>query len=362
MLKQRSGLLVGLVAFTLFLFWSVSIRQSLLFLVGIGFGLVLAGMRFGFTTGWRNFIEQRDPSGILAQLLLLAIAAAISLPLLAAYPGELSAALGPPSISLLVGALVFGAAMQLADGCGSGTLYKAGLGIPLNMAILPMFALGSFLGSAHLGWWLDLGTMEPASLLHHASLSQALLNTFLGLGALAAAVLWWSKGYHQGAVFNRTLMIGAVLLALLAVLNLVIAGQPWGIVYGFGLWGAKAAHSLQLFDPSHNAFWGQATHAVNLNQSVLLDLTTITNLGILAGALLVFAGRKRPEQTLNAKQWAVGIIAGFILGYSSRLAFGCNVGAMVSGISTGSLHGWIWVALAFVGSFFGLRIRRYFNY
>src|SRR5699024_9794547 len=211
MLKQRSGLLVGLVAFTLFLFWSVSIRQSLLFLVGIGFGLVLAGMRFGFTTGWRNFIEQRDPSGILAQLLLLAIAAAISLPLLAAYPGELSAALGPPSISLLVGALVFGAAMQLADGCGSGTLYKAGLGIPLNMAILPMFALGSFLGSAHLGWWLDLGTMEPVSLLHHASLSQALLNTFLGLGALAAAVLWWSKGYHQGAVFNRTLMIGAVL-------------------------------------------------------------------------------------------------------------------------------------------------------
>lgn len=362
MLKQRSSLLIGLASFTVFLFWWVSIRQSLLFLVGIGFGLVLAGLRFGFTTGWRNFIEQRNPSGILAQLLLLTIAAAISLPLLAAYPNELSAALGPPSISLLVGALVFGAAMQLADGCGSGTLYKAGLGIPLNMAILPMFALGSFLGSAHLGWWLDLGAMEPVSLLTDASLTQALISTFLGLSILAAAVLWWSKGHYQGPVFNRPLMIGAVLLALLAVLNLVIAGQPWGVVYGFGLWGAKAASALHLFDPSHNAFWGQATHAAKLNQSVLLDLTTITNLGILAGALLVFAGRKRPEQKLSAKQWAVGITAGFILGYSSRLAFGCNVGAMVSGISTGSLHGWIWVALAFVGSFFGLRLRRHFNY
>ncbi len=176
MLKQRGGLLVGLVAFTLFLLWFVSVRQSLLFLVGIGFGLVLAGLRFGFTTGWRNFIEQRDPSGILAQLLLLALAASLSLPLLAQHPAELSAALGPPSISLLVGALVFGAAMQLADGCGSGTLYKAGLGIPLNMAILPLFALGSFLGSAHLGWWLNLGTMAPVSLLESTNLPTALVS------------------------------------------------------------------------------------------------------------------------------------------------------------------------------------------
>jgi hypothetical protein len=30
---------------------------------------------------------------------------------------------------------------------------------------------------------------------------------------------------------------------------------------------------------------------------------------------------------------------------------------MISGISTGSLHGWIWVALAFCGTLFGIRIR-----
>ena len=57
-----------------------------------------------------------------------------------------------------------------------------------------------------------------------------------------------------------------------------------------------------------------------------------------------------------------GIIAGFLLGYSSRLAFGCNVGAMVSGISTGSIHGWIWVVMAFLGSLIGVRVRRYFGY
>jgi len=114
---------------------------------------LLAGARFGFTTGWRRLIEARDASGVFAQLVLLAVAAVICMPLLASFPGELVAALGSPSISLLIGAFVFGLTMQIADGCGSGTLYKAGLGIPRNMAILPLFALGSFLGSVHLHGW-----------------------------------------------------------------------------------------------------------------------------------------------------------------------------------------------------------------
>ena len=121
----------------------------------------LAGKRFGFTTGWRMLVEEKDGSGIFGQLLLLALAAALAMPLLGHFP-ELTAALGPPSISLLVGAFVFGLCMQIADGCGSGTLYKAGLGIPMNAAILPLFALGSFLGSLHLGFWLDLGRAQPA--------------------------------------------------------------------------------------------------------------------------------------------------------------------------------------------------------
>ena len=40
------------------------------------------------------------------------------------------------------------------------------------------------------------------------------------------------------------------------------------------------------------------------------------------------------------------------------VAFGCNVGAMFSGISTGSLHGWIWLPMAFMGTLVGLRVRR----
>src|SRR5699024_3597719 len=100
-----------------------------------------------------------------------------------------------------------------------------------------------------------------------------------------------------------------------------------------------------------------------LHQSLFMDITSITNIGILAGALWIAMGNKRSKsKSLTGTQWTVIVAAGFLLGYSSRLAFGCNIGAMVSGISTGSLHGWIWVVMAFLGSLIGLRIRRHFAF
>lgn len=348
-------------AFFIFLVWFVSLRQAVLFLVGVGMGGVLAGARFGFTTGWRRLVEERDASGVMAQILLLGVAAAISMPLLAAFPGDLAAALGPPSFSLLVGAFVFGACMQVADGCGSGTLYKAGLGIPLNTVILPMFAVGSFLGSAQLEQWLSLGSLKPIGLVTVFGPSEALGITCLGLALLAGIALKWSDKSRPW--FNKKLLIAGVALALLAALNLLIAGHPWGIVYGFGLWGAKVATALGLFDPAANPFWSQPVNAQLLTQTVFLDVTSITNIGILAGAFWIAAGKASvAAKPLTGQQWMVGVIAGFLLGYSSRLAFGCNIGAMVSGISTGSVHGWIWVPLAFCGSLLGLRIRRRFGF
>ena len=156
--------------------------------------------------------------------------------------------------------------------------------------------------------------------------------------------------------------MGAIGLAIFATLNLVIAGQPWGVVYGFGLWAAKLANGTGMVDLAGNWFWSQPGNAQRLQETVLLDITSITNIGILAGALWIAAGKPAAAKALTGTQWLVALVAGLVLGYSSRLAFGCNVGAMLSGISTGSIHGWIWVPLAFVGTIYGLRIRRHFGF
>lgn len=336
--------------------WAVGLRQGALFLVGIGLGAVLAAVSFGFTTGWRAWILDRDPTGLLAQFLAIALAMLVSIPLIAQHP-ELSAAAGPLSVSLLIGAFVFGAVMQVADGCGSGTLYKAGLGNRFSLAALPGFIAGSFLGAAHLDAWLALGSLPPLLVQDRVGVPGALLLQTAALGLLAA-LLWRFRRRTDTRWKGRAVYGGAALLAVFAVLNLVIAGQPWGIVYGLGLWGAKLA-TWAGADLVANAYWGREAQQAQLQTSVLADVTTITNLGLLLGAFIAaqHRGTAHPEVRASARQWVAAILAGLVLGYSSRLAFGCNVGAYFSGITTGSLHGWVWFAAAFAGSLLGVRLR-----
>jgi uncharacterized membrane protein YedE/YeeE len=356
-IRAASGLVITAALAGLAVTWLVGLRQGLLFLVGIGYGAVLAGVSFGFTTGWRVWIRERDPTGLLAQFLAIALAMVVSIPLIASH-AELSGAVAPVAVSVVIGAFVFGLAMQIADGCGSGTLYKAGLGNGFSLAVLPGFIFGSFYGAAHLDRWLALGALPPIALQDHLGVVGAVLLQLAVLGALAAW-LWRRRRTTQTRWRGRAVYLGAVLLAVFAVLNLVIAGQPWGIVYGLGLWGAKIAAALGM-DLASNAFWGRAAQQAHIHALVLTDVTSITNFGLLAGAMIAATWRGNacpPPEAQRASQWIAAIVAGVALGYSSRLAFGCNVGAYFSGISTGSLHGWIWFAAAFAGSLVGVRLR-----
>ena len=37
-----------------------------------------------------------------------------------------------------------------------------------------------------------------------------------------------------------------------------------------------------------------------------------------------------------------------MMGIGARFAFGCNIGAFIGGIASGSLHGWVWLVLQFL--------------
>jgi uncharacterized membrane protein YedE/YeeE len=247
--------------------------------------------------------------------------------------------------------------MQIVMGCGSGTLVNAGSGNLVGAVALVMFVVGSFLGTLHLDWWTGLGSLPVMTLQGLAGSKAGLGITIVGLVAIAGFVALRSapgKRLPQGR-----LILAAILLAFLALANLVVAGQPWGIVYGLGLWGAKTASAAGA-DLSTTAFWSVPGNAALLAQSVLRDVTSLTNIGLIFGAFI--AMRWKPEiapqvARLQPASWVAIALAGLVLGYSARLAFGCNVGAFFSGIGTGSLHGWVWFAAAFLGSMVGIRLR-----
>jgi len=332
-------------------------RAGLLLAIGIGFGLVLEGLRFGFAGPWRAMIAERDARGLLAQLLAIALAAAAIFPLLAANPLELSPAHAPIGVGMVLGAFVFGAAMQVVMGCGSGTLVNAGSGNLIGLIALAGFVAGAFWGTLHTEFWFGLGQLPLIS-------AQSLGGEMGGLWLTLAALALVAVGICLRAVPGKRrpparLILAATLLAALAVANLVVSGQTWGIVYGLGLWGAKLAQAGGA-DLANAGFWANPANSAHLNASILTDVTSLTNIGLILGAFLVMRGRATPgapAQPLAWKGMALVLIAGVVLGYSSRIALGCNVGAFFSGVSSGSLHGWAWFVAAFAGSALGLKLR-----
>lgn len=351
---RRSTLVLICLGLVLAVAAAAGLRYGLLLALGLGFGITLEGLRFGFAGPWRALILRREVAGVLAQLLAIALVAVVAIPLLATAGDSLVGAHAPVGWAMVGGAFAFGVAMQLVLGCGSGTLVNAGSGNPVGLLALPFFALGSFAGAYHLLWWTGLGTLPPVVLAGPTGLAV----TLTGL-ALIAALLWAIAAPANRRLPPR-LWLAAVIVAALALGNLLVAGQPWGVVYGLGLWAAKGAVALGA-DLSGSGFWSAAGNAARLEASIFTDVTSLTNIGLIAGALVVVTwragGLSAPVQRLPLRAWGAVIVAGFVMGYASRLAFGCNVGAFFSGISTGSLHGWVWFAAAFAGSILGLRLR-----
>ena len=368
---------IAILAISLYTQQSLAGHQALTFLIGVGLGITLLHAAFGFSGSWRLFIRERNSNGIRAQLWLIALTSVLFFPLLGkVFPAvEAGAALAPVGISVIVGAFLFGIGMQLGGGCGSGTLYTMGQGQVDMLITLTFFIVGATLGSAHLHWWLSLPGYQSISVIEQFGWWQALLLQLLVLGALYIYVRYLEQQRH-GATrpvewqvptqdFSQRLVHGpwplwwGVLgLAGLNLATLLVAGHPWSITYAFGLWGAKIWAAVG-GDPSSWTYWSSGYPAQSLNSSVLMDTTSIMDFGIILGALLAaaLAGKYAPAMKLPWMRIFTAVLGGLLLGYGARLSFGCNIGALVGGIASGSVHGWLWMVAGFSGGIAGVYIR-----
>ena len=368
-------LLAGALALT----FAVSGRQALLFIVGGALGLVLYHAAFGFTSAWRVLLNERRGAGLRAQMVMLSIAVLLFFPALSAgtlFGEPVRGLVAPAGTSVVIGAFIFGIGMQLGGGCASGTLFTVGGGNARMLVTLLFFIIGGVIATHHLDWWSALPSLPPTSIVTSLGLVPALivsLALFAAIAAFSARLELRRYGSlerpvsseHQGwKRFLRgpwPLIWGAVLLALLNFATLALAGRPWGITSAFALWGAKVLQGTGV-DVSAWAFWQQPANAKALAEPLWQDITTVMDIGIVLGALLAagLAGRFAPNLNIPLRSLVAAVIGGLLLGYGSRLAYGCNIGAYFSGIASGSLHGWIWLVAAFVGNGVGVRLRPFF--
>src|SRR4051794_5010397 len=98
--------------------------SAALILGGFGLGAAFLKAEFSYTASWRRFLTRGEAGGLIGGLIVVAVAAVVIVPVAALVP-KFGGAIAPLGPSLVIGAFTFGIGMQLANGCGSGTLYTA---------------------------------------------------------------------------------------------------------------------------------------------------------------------------------------------------------------------------------------------
>ncbi|MBI3933432.1 MAG: YeeE/YedE family protein [Acidobacteria bacterium] len=355
-------------------------RQALLFIVGTFAGVVLYHASFGFTTSWRVALSDRRSAGLRAQMVMLVLASTAFVILLSLPQPvlglTLQAYVAPLSLSVVVGAFLFGIGMQLAGGCASGTLYTAGSGNTRMVVTLAAFILGALISTRHALFWATVPSFGPVSLLNSLGPSGAVLATVVVCGGIAWGAARLERARH-GSVAPITsgpsggisllrgpwpLLWGAVGLVIVNVATLVLAGRPWGITSALALWGAKLAQAVGI-DVSSWPYWAEQTRAAALAIPVLADVTSVMDIGIMLGALTAagIGGKFAPVWRVPFRSLLAAVLGGILLGYGARIAFGCNIGAYFGGVASTSLHGWLWFVSALAGNALGIQLRPWFG-
>ena len=335
--------------------------SAALILGGFGLGVVFLKAEFSFTAAWRRFLTRGDAGGLLGGLIVIAICALAVVPVAALTP-KYGGAIAPLGPSLVIGAFVFGIGMQLANGCGSGTLYTVGGGSGRMLVALLFFVIGSVFGSLSLPAFLAFGGVDPVLASDYFGAWGGLAVTLASLAVAAAIIIAVARARGASVMPSRNYIIGGFTIGLLCIAVFVAGGHPWSVTFGYTVWGAKAATALG-FDLSHAAFWQWPGPKRALSDSVLSDTSSLTDFGMLFGAMAAAAASKPFAATTwpPIKSILAAGIGGLLMGWGARLGFGCNIGAFVGGVASGSLHGWVWFLAALPGCFIGIRLRPLFG-
>jgi len=381
---QRRPLVVGgalTIALVATLASTQGAQKATLAVVGLGLGIALFHSRFGFTSAWRQLVAVGQGRALQAHMVMLAIAVvAFSIVIAggsALFGATPSGFVAPITLGLLVGSVLFGIGMQLGGSCASGTLFATGAGHIAVLLTLGGFIVGSMLGVAGWSFWTSgpgfVQIADPFSFTDRFGTLGGTLVVLAILGAIAVIAEGIIRRRRPPAIEAPPtahgalrvlrgawpIWVGAIALALLNVGVLVVTGRPWGVTAAFRLWASKILDAVGF----NVASWSYWDGRPGLDQSILADTTTVSNFGIIVGALVASAaaGGFALTRRVPGRAIAASLLGGTLMGYGATFAAGCNIGAYFSGIASASLHGFIWGAMALIGTWLGLLLRPVFG-
>ena len=381
--------------------------------VGLSFGVLLQKARFCFVSAFRDFVAFKDTrvlKGLLAGIAVMTVFWSLQATF-GYFRGFWTPAWG---LGSLFGGFVFGLGMTLAGGCASGTLYRAGQGyLQFWLVLLFMFVgyvlfafafpvaetyyfqtLNPFDGQTLYlalpfspavtgALAVAVGTLAYAFVKGRSQLpddpsggagvaSDARAQAALGGSRLLSSVALGLRGIADGTVeYVRALRAddrplkarlrdswdartAGVAMALVASLWFSVHGH-WAITGSEARWAGYLLAGAG-FDVASVEYWGSILFRDG-NVSLTIDMLMIASLVVGSFVAAYASGdfRIRKPKLNRVPNYAVG---GLLMGVGSRLAAGCNIANLFSGVALLSVHSFI----AGAGIILGVYVMTHYMY
>lgn len=381
--------------------------------VGLSFGVLLQKARFCFVSAFRDFVAFEDTrvlKGLLAGLAVMTVFWSVQATF-GYFRGFWTPAWG---LGSLFGGFVFGLGMTLAGGCASGTLYRAGQGYLQFWLVLLFMFVGYVLFAfafpvAETYYFATLNPFEGRTLylsvpfspavtgaaavavgtLAYAfvtgrsrlpdepsggvgvgtdSRAQATLGASRSLSAVAVGLRGVADGTREYvralATDDRPLTVrlrdswdartAGVAMALVASLWFYVHGH-WAITGSEARWAGYML-SQGGYDAAGVDYWGSVLFRDG-DISLTIDMVMIASLVVGSFVAAYASGdfRIRKPKRNRVPNYAIG---GLLMGVGSRLAAGCNIANLFSGVALLSVHSF----LAGAGIILGVYVMTHYMY
>lgn len=321
------------------------------FILGIAFGVIAQKQQFCFSGSIKDYIltksTRRGASVIMAMIVAIIATTLMSnhfevdLTETNYYKSNIN------YVAIIIGGLMFGAGMMIADGCSNRSLIKFGQGDSkalITLIFIGIFAYGTTKG--FLNGALSPFVNNPTLIEWSSYIGSFQMNIFVVLAILVAILLVLTKSIKRVFTLVDGFLIG-LLIAVAWYITGVIGSEsmeriinPAGITFVY-----PTAQSLELF------MFYQVSEL-----SFAISLIT----GALIGAFSMSKVNKRYSfgctSGQNIDRVKFNMIGGALMGVGGILSIGCTVGQGLTGLSTLAFASAVAIFSIFVGGLITAKI------
>ncbi|HHW7579005.1 TPA: selenium metabolism membrane protein YedE/FdhT [Mannheimia haemolytica] len=164
--------------------------------------------------------------------------------------------------------------------------------------------------------------------------------------------IWQS--FKQNYLIKYWNPVAAVIAAgIISTYYFGITGTYWAVTGEFTRWGGHLLNALGVDVSSWSYF-----QLIGLDGTIFTRIDGVMILGMFAGCLsaALWANNVKWRNQPHKKRIIQALIGGALAGFGARLAMGCNLASLFTGIPQFSVHAWFFTFATVIGTYFGVKV------